>query len=349
MKLHNIILLFGLLALFSCKSNKSAEASGDQEGDCPVVFCADSAYQYIEDQCSFGPRTPNSAAHDACADYIAAKFESYGLTVTNQTTAIDAWDGTQLQCRNIIASYRPADSNRVLFCAHYDCRPWADADVEVSNHRTPVDGANDGASGIAVMLEMARQIRDLNPKVGVDFVCFDAEDYGEPEWSAGTSANELETWCLGSQYWAKNAVATGYKARYGVLLDMVGGRGSKFCYEQYSLQYAQGVVIRIWDVARRAGTSNYFPQTNGVTVTDDHVPVNRIARIPTVDILPYFEQGDCSFGNTWHTVNDTPQNIDPDVLAAVGQTMVQLLWEEEENPYLPEPDVEADSTSGAQP
>lgn len=332
---HLPLLLFALaLCLTACKSSKSSGESESPAIDsariCNLKFNADSAFAFVKAQCDFGPRVPNSAAIEDCGNYIEAKFKSYGLEVINQRTTVKGWDGTDLKCRNIIAAYKPEATERVIICTHYDSRPWADADPDESKHKEPVMAANDGASGVGVMLEVARQIAKLNPKVGVDFICFDAEDYGVPDWAPQEAKNvSSETWCLGSQYWAANLHKEGYTARYGILLDMVGGRGAQFHFEGFSMKYAQPVVTRLWDAARYADAADYFPNSNGGYVTDDHIPMNETAHIPTIDIIPFCTSGDSSFGPTWHTTNDTVENIDPEVLRAVGQTLIQFLSEEE--------------------
>ncbi len=293
---------------------------------CPD-FLPDSAMRYIEEQCQFGPRITGSEESRLCGDYILAKFRQFGAQVEEQYGKVTLYDGTNLQARNIIASLNPQCSDRILLCAHWDSRPWADNDAEEKNHKTPVLGANDGASGVAVMLELCRIMQTQPPSVGIDFVCFDAEDMGTPQWEEDRSESD-ETWCLGSQVWAGKAVEKGYQARYGVLLDMVGGRGSTFAREQISVRFAGPIVDMLWKLAAQIGFSHFFPRTEGGWLMDDHVNVNRIAQIPCIDIVPYFEDGPSSFGPTWHTIYDTPDNIDPNVLEAVGQTLTQLLYNE---------------------
>lgn len=320
-----------VLSMGSCKNQKtSAPAEGDADTVAltQVKFQADSAYAHVEAQCAFGPRVPNSEAHRACADYIVNCFKQYGLQVTEQKADLKAWDGKVLHSRNIIAAYRPEATERILLCAHWDSRPWADADPDSANHRKPVMAANDGASGVAVLLELARLMPQLNPAVGVDFICFDSEDYGAPYWAEDKAPHDGSDWCLGSQYWARNPHVEGYRARYGILLDMVGGKDARYCYEGISLRYAREVVVRVWDAAQRVGAGNLFLQQEGSYAQDDHVPLNEIAGIPTIDIIPYLD-GTHTFGATWHTVNDTPENIAPATLGAVGQTMLQVLAEEQ--------------------
>ncbi len=322
-----IVLSLGLSACKGKSTTPAAGAAGNAENACPVKFDADSAFAFVEAQCRFGPRTPNSEAHRRCGDYLVEKFRSYGLEVTEQKAQLKAWDGALLDSRNIIASYLPDSAERVLLCAHWDCRPWCDEDANPANHRQPVMGANDGASGVAVMLELARRLGELKPEVGIDFICFDAEDYGRPYWADDAEADGSD-WCLGSQHWAAQPHRPGYHARYGVLLDMVGGYDAQFHYEGFSMRYAPAIVAKVWGAAQTAGAGSYFPQSDGSYAQDDHLPLNETAGIATIDIIPYVPNSANSFGATWHTVNDTPQNISRETLGAVGQTMMQLLYEE---------------------
>lgn len=329
-KIHFIILLSALFTAVSCNSKKGATADAVQAAQpVAVSFNADSAYAFCEAQCAFGPRTMNSGAHDRCGEWIAEKFRQYGMDVTAQEMTLKAYDGTPLKCTNIIASYKPELTTRILLCAHWDTRPWADNDPDEANHRKPVLGANDGASGIAVMLETARLIQqaDTALNIGVDFVCFDAEDMGTPQWE--DSGDSEDTWALGAQYWAKNPHRQGYEARFGILLDMVGGEGARFYQEGVSKHFAPEIVKKVWAAAKTAGYGSMFPETEGGMVTDDHLPINRNTGIPTVDIIAYYP--DCersNFGPTWHTVSDNMDHIDRDVLKAVGQTVVQILFSE---------------------
>ncbi len=323
-----LLLVVASLLFISCggKQKDSVEkADTIALAACPQ-FVADSAMKYINDQCAFGPRVTGTEAHRLCGDYIVEKFKTFGCTVTEQTAELTAYDGKKLPGRNIIASINPESLDRIMICAHWDCRPWADHDPDEANYHTPILAANDAASGVAVMLEMARAMQQMPVKFGVDFICFDAEDWGMPDWDEDKYDNAMDSWCLGSTYWARNPHKENYEARYGVLLDMVGGRGSQFAKEGVSVYYAQTVVEMLWHLAGQIGYGSYFPLKEGGNVQDDHVPVNQIAGIPCIDIIPHFEQGPSSFGPTWHTVSDTPENIDPAVLKAVGQSVMQMLY-----------------------
>ena len=312
-------------ALFSsCKSNKQVEEVLNPVGP---AFIADSAMAYCQAQCDFGPRTMNRKAHDLCEEWIINKFKGFGLEVETQKADLTGWDGTKLHSTNIIAHFNPQAERRILICAHWDSRPWADYDPDSTNWRKPVLAANDGASGVGVMLEVARLLQnDTTLAIGVDLVCFDAEDYGTPQWAEKNEDSE-KTWALGAQYWAKN-LPEGYNPQFGILLDMGGGQGAKIYQEHFSLRYAASIVDKVWSAARHAGFSSVFANEVGGGVTDDHIPVNE-AGIPTVDIIPFYP--DCSqssFGPTWHTINDDMEHLDANTLKAVGQTLIQVIYSE---------------------
>ena len=323
-----MIVVATTVAMISCRSNNThstSDGNGDSKSQTSNLksqipeFSADSAYAFCQRQCDFGPRTMNSKAHEECGQWIAQKFASYGLEVIEQRATLKGFDGTPLLANNIIASCQPDRKERILICAHWDSRPWADNDPDEANWTKPVMAANDGASGVAVMLEMARLLGD----VGVDFICFDAEDWG--------TDGDSYSWALGAQYWAAHPHREGYTARYGILLDMVGGQGARFFREGYSKYYAPKVVEKVWRAADETGYGSFFPMTDGGTITDDHVPVNEVAGIPCIDIIPYYP--DCresSFGPTWHTVNDDMAHIDANTLKAVGQTLLQVLFSEKD-------------------
>ena len=331
-KIMIALLIVALIAgaAFNFLPSNKAEVSETEEIEKvqPVGpdFNADSAYIYLQEQCDFGPRTMNSTAHDKCEKWIIQKFEQYGCKVTTQKATLNGYDGTPLRSTNIMASYNPEATTRIMFCAHWDCRPWADNDPDITNWRKPIVAANDAASGVGVMIELARILKGSGLELGVDFICFDAEDYGTPQWFEGEDPGD--TWALGAQYFANN-LPEGYAPRYGILLDMVGGVGAKFYREGMSMQYAPAIVKKVWNAARQVGYGSYFPKDDGGMITDDHIPVNQTANIPCIDVIPYYP--DCarsSFGPTWHTIADNMDNIDKNTLKAVGQTMVQVLFTE---------------------
>lgn len=318
-----------LLSATSCKtgnSNKASDAANEKAVDVPE-FNADSAYNHVRAQVDFGPRVPNTKQHTACGEYLAQKLEEYGAEVTNQYADLLAYNGTILKARNIIGSYQPENKKRILLFAHWDSRPWSDNDPDKANHHTPVQGANDGASGTGVLLEIARLINRQAPALGVDIIFFDAEDYGAPRFHKGPHKEEY--WCLGSQYWARNPHTTGYNARFGILLDMVGGKNATFYRELYSEEYAANVNRKVWKKAKELGYAAVFVDEEGSMITDDHLFVNKIARIPSIDIVPNIADAELSnFGDFWHTVNDDMSGIDKNTLKAVGQTVLAVIYNE---------------------
>lgn len=323
-----VLVLFSTVLCTSCGS-RSTQQQGNacETKTIPAPpFDADSAYAFTAAQCAFGPRVPGSNAHRLCGDYIVQRFKAYGAEVTEQKATVTAYDNTRLPMHNIIASVRPEATSRVLLCGHWDSRPWADNDPNPDNHHTPVLAANDAASDVAVMLEVCRQLQIQQLQLGVDFICFDVEDYGTPQW-AESDNDHSDTWCLGSQYWAEHPHTYNYRPVFGILMDMVGGQGATFAKEGYSQHFAPQVVELVWNTAARLGHSQVFVNRDGGYVTDDHVPVNRVAGIPCIDIVPNYNDGPSSFGPTWHTVSDNMEHIDKATLKAVGQTVMQVLYE----------------------
>lgn len=311
-----------LAACNGCGEKKTGEEQTDYVSTAPT-FNVDSAFEFIKRQCDFGPRVMNSAAHDSCGNWIVEKFQSYGATVYEQTADLKLYDGTTIKNRNIIAAFNPEKPDRIIIASHWDSRPWADHDSDTSKHKTPIDGANDGASGVGVMLELARIFQNTPPAMGVDLICFDAEDAGTPTWE--TSVEETEnSWCIGSQYWAGQHHVDGYVANYGILLDMVGGPNSVFYKEGYSVRMASSVVDRIWAAGQRLGYGSYFRSEMAGYVTDDHLQICH-SGIPCADVIAS-DKDNGGFCRTWHTVSDNISNIDRNTLKAVGQTITEVIF-----------------------
>ena len=212
-----------------------------------------------------------------------------------------------------------------MLCSHWDSRPFADQDPNPANHHTPILGANDGASGVGVLLEVARQLATNAPAVGIDIVFFDLEDWGAPEFYTG--AERSDAWCLGSQFWAKEAKNAGYKADFGILLDMVGASGAQFYREQFSSHFARAVQDNVWNTAQSLGFGNTFVDARGGAITDDHYYVNTMAGVPCIDIIQYNPYGATGFGDYWHTLADDMRHIDRRTLYMVGQTLLQLIMD----------------------
>jgi glutaminyl-peptide cyclotransferase len=339
------IVAFALITV-ACDDKKKA-ASGETQTSAITqatapTFAADSAYAFIEQQLAFGPRVPNTPAHVRGGDYIVAKLKAYGCEVTEQPFTAKAWDGTLIKGRNIIGSVNPQAAKRIFISSHWDSRPRADQDSTAADKTKPVPAANDGASGVGVMLELARTLQQAKtkPAVGVDFIFFDAEDWGDGEKAGGDkepvggrvdqAAADIDYigFCLGSRHWAKNPHKPGYTAYYGVLLDMVGAKEATFQKEGWSMQFAPSVVQVVWNTASQLGYSQYFVDINGGAITDDHVAPNTIAKIPTIDIIHQRSNAASSFFPHWHTTEDDMRNIDRNTLKAVGQTLLQVLYNE---------------------
>ncbi|NDV57634.1 M28 family peptidase [Bacteroides sp. 519] len=319
-----------LLSIESCQwSNKDSKSATTVEIKVDVPeFDADKAYQFIQEQVDFGPRVPNTQQHVECGEYIAQKLKEFGAVVTNQYADLIAYNGTILKSRNIIGSYKPETKKRIALFAHWDTRPWADNDRNKSNHYKPVLGANDGASGVGVLLEIARQINMQAPELGIDIILVDAEDYGEHRQES--PSYKEEAWGLGSQYWARYPHVEKYNARFGILLDMVGGKDATFYKEGYSEHFAPDVNKKVWKAAKKLGYNKFFVNEKTGSVTDDHLFVNRIAHIPTIDIVPNIVNAQhSSFGDFWHTVHDDMSNISKETLKAVGQTILTVIYNEQ--------------------
>ena len=287
------------------------------------TFEADSAYAYVANQVSFGPRVPNSKAHKQCGDYLAAELTRFGAQLYVQEANLKAYDGTLLEARNLIGSYNPELSKRVLLFAHWDSRPYSDHDPDPANLRKPLDGADDGASGVGVLLEIARQLGQQAPNIGVDILFCDAEDYGTPEF---VDDYQPDTWCLGSQFWAKNPHVKNYKAEFGILLDMVGGKGATFFREFQSMRSAAPIVQMVWSKARDLGYGKFFINADGGAITDDHQYVISGRGIPSIDIINYDPDTETGFASYWHTQKDNMDNIDRETLKAVGQTVLEVIY-----------------------
>lgn len=293
-------------------------------------FSADSAYAFVSRQVGFGPRVPNTAGHRKCGDYLIATLKKYGAEVTVQEFTATAYDKTPLAARNIFAAFNPQATKRILLAAHWDTRHVADKDSVRT--RQPIDGANDGASGVGILLEVARVLSTANskPTVGVDVILFDVEDYGIPEFEDRNKfmspEQNIEYYCLGSQHWGKNLHKPGYSAYFGILLDMAGGKNAVFNREGSSLRYASGIVDKVWNIGQALGYGQYFRSAQAPEIIDDHVYINEYARIPTIDIIDFSIEGE--FGPYHHTHADNLDVIDKNTLKAVGQTVLQVLYQE---------------------
>jgi len=285
-----------------------AACGGKSTADLPK-FDGGRAFAYLQKQCDFGPRVPGSAAHAACLDFLVSELRGRGAQVGKQSFSrqLPRFE-KPVTLTNIVASFHRDKTERVLLCAHWDSRPWADQDSLVANRDLPVPGANDGASGVAVLLEVARQIQLAEPRYGVDIILFDGEDAGLP--------GENDSYALGSQYFAENKDAR-YWPRFGILLDLVGDRDLEIYQERNSLKYAPKIVKKVWQQAEELGLTA-FRNSPRFEVTDDHLPLLR-SGIPCIDIIDF----DYPF---WHTTEDTPDKCSAESLAQVGQLLLAVVY-----------------------
>ncbi|MCS7027448.1 MAG: M28 family peptidase [Bacteroidia bacterium] len=336
MKLKHIckgLLLFVALHLISCQKglkmqNQDTENLPDKNATNPAKdvyvgqFNADSAYFFLEKQVSFGPRVPNTLAHNLCGAYLVTTLSRFADKVYEQKATVIAYNGSPLPLYNIIGVFNPTHKRRILLTAHWDSRHTTDQDTDKTK---AVLGANDGASGVAVLLEIARLLKQ-HPiqNIGVDILLNDVEDYGAPE---GYQPEKEDTYCLGSQYWAKNPHIKDYTAEYAIVLDMVGGKNATFYREQISDETARALVDKIWNKAAQLGYGIYFLNEKSNVVIDDHLYIYKIANIPAIDIIDYNPSRPKGFPEYWHTQRDNLSNIDKNTLKAVGQTIYAVLRE----------------------
>ena len=300
----------------SARPSETADGTGSESiaETRTVMFCPDSAYAYVGKQVAFGPRVPGSQAHRLCGDWLSAKLKGFGAEVTEQTADLTAFDGTRIPMRNIFARINPEAEKRILLLAHWDCRPWADHDPNPENRTQPVDGANDGASGTGVLLELARIFADSHTSTGIDILLCDAEDWGE-------ESND-ESWALGARHFASNPPVNGYMPSAAILLDMVGASDATFMREYFSQLANPALADEIWSIAKSLGFGEMFVNRMGSAVNDDHVELIK-AGIPTIDIIDYREGS--GFFSGWHTTADNMDCISKETLGAVGSVIERYI------------------------
>lgn len=341
MRWISVISIVWLALLASCSDNTTQEQPNNMPpapAPQPVTvtipdFNADSAFQFVADQVNFGPRVPGTPEHDACRQYLVDQLGKWvgPENIIQQKGRGRLFNGKVTDFTNIIAEVNPAAKQRILLMAHWDTRLYADHDSDENRRKEPILGANDGGSGVAVLLEIARLFSQQPlQNLGVDIILFDAEDQGKPDnmGYVATQEQSMKSWCLGSQHWSKNRHRTDAAYRYGILLDMVGAAEATFPKEGYSRQFAPRLTDRIWRKAGQLGYGQYFIQQNGIPITDDHYFVNTIANIPTVDIIHY-DPNTGRFDESWHTHDDDLSVIDPQVMQAVGEVVLHIVFEED--------------------
>jgi len=272
-------------------------------------FDQELAFRHLETQCNFGARVPGTEPHQQCRQYLVQTLRKYTNQVTTQSFQITVGSGGHpATCYNIIANFLPKKKQRILLCAHWDTRPWADQDPNPANRSKPVPGASDGASGVSVLLEIARLIHLSPPKYGVDIVFFDAEDLG-------TYGNN-ESWALGSKEFAQRLSRRDHP-EFGILVDLVGDADQQLYMENNSYQYARKIVERVWNKAGDLGIVTFIPEVKH-DVYDDHINLLQVG-IQCINIIDF----DYPY---WHTIEDTPDKCSPQSLGNVGRVLVELLY-----------------------
>lgn len=335
-KIAHILLKISFIGLFvftmGCESDNTSSGNGatalppipeikPEKPRAVPAFDKEAAYQFVDKQVAFGTRVTGSEGHQACKAWLVSQFKNFGATVIEQDFQAKAYTGTMLNGTNIIAQYNPEIKKRIILAAHWDTRHIADHDPDATKQGDPILGADDGGSGVGVLLEIAKQLNKNGLDIGVDIILFDAEDHGSD------GGNDVDSWCLGSQHWAKNPHVKGYRAKYGVLLDMVGSKGARFPQEGLSMRVAPQLVNKIWKLAGAMKYNKYFVPALGKEITDDHTFVNAMTRIPMIDIIN-LPEGNKTFGHYWHTHKDNMSVIDKEALGAVGQVMLAVVYRE---------------------
>ncbi len=331
MKNLSWILIITCLCFAACESDtkSSTEVKPNAQATNLKIptFSADTAYNYVAKQVDFGPRVPGTNEHQACKQWLVSQFESFGAEVIEQDFEANIYTGESLASTNIIAQINPKHAKRIILAAHWDSRMIGDQDPNEERRNEPILGADDGGSGVAVLLEIARLVKDNPINMGIDFILFDAEDQGK----SGPSA-PLNSWCLGSQYWSRNKHRKNYKPIYGILLDMVGAKNPVFGQDDYSLKFCGSKVKKIWTLAQNMGYGDLFVNKRIGEIVDDHVYVNELAKIPMLDIIntpkKKFSEGNNTFQKCWHTHCDDLSVIDKRSLRVVGQVVTATIYKE---------------------
>lgn len=322
MRFRILILVLALFAA-SCRQDATSSSSTPAAPPAKVTipsFDPASAYAFIERQVSFGTRQPGSPGHQACRDWMIQSFKDLGAEVVAQDFPATALDGQRYTATNIIARINPDHGRRVLLSAHWDTRAQGDYDPDPARHKDPIPGADDGGSGVAVLMEIARLLQASPIDMGVDIVLFDAEDQGK------NNGEDPLSWCQGAQHWSRSPHVKNYKALYGIHLDMVGAKNARFGLEGVSRAYAPQIQDKLWNMARGMGYGMYFVTDLTNPVTDDHKFVNEILRIPAVDIINQPLGSNTGFGAHWHTHGDDLAVIDKQTLKAVGQVVTAAVY-----------------------
>ncbi len=314
---NKLIVVISFLIL-ACGNKSPNLQFQDRDREVPE-FSADSAYKFIKKQVSFGPRVPNTYGHVETRKYLERKLKEYaGSNAVYAQEFSEEGYGETLDMANIIAAFNPTAQDRIMLFAHWDTRPRADMDTSRTSEF--ILGADDGGSGVGVLVELARIFSEKAPPIGVDIILFDGEDYG--------TEGDLNKYFLGSRHWSKNPPVPGYRPRFGILLDMVGAKNAQFPKEEYSMSYAPNLVDEVWGIANEKGYSDVFLNQEGAGVLDDHWMVSENTGIPTINIINHSVgvDGNIQFVSHWHTHRDNMSIIDKATLQVVGEVLLELIY-----------------------
>ena len=281
------------------------------------VFNGNAAFTHLVAQCDFGPRNPGSVGHQKALDYFLNVLTTLADTVSTQSfTEIMPRSKQKVEMHNIIAQFNPKAKKQIMISAHWDTRPWGDRSLSIMRKDQPILGANDGASGVAILLELAKVLHDNPQKIGVNLVLFDAEDFG--------SSGDSWSYCKGSQYFAKNLPIT--LPEYAINLDMVGDANLEIYIERISYKQNPSLVLDLWGLAEELKLSG-FKKMAKYSIFDDHVPLYELAGIPAVDIIDFDYPDEKT--NYHHTYNDIVENCSPESLRQVGTLMVHHIYNQQ--------------------
>ena len=281
------------------------------------VFNGNAAFTHLVAQWDFGPRNPGSVGHQKALDYFLNVLAPLADTVSTQSfTEIMPRSKQKVEMHNIIAQFNPKAKKQIMISAHWDTRPWGDRSLSILRNDQPILGANDGASGVAILLELAKVLHDNPQKIGVNLVLFDAEDFG--------SSGDSWSYCKGSQYFAKNLPIP--LPDYAINLDMVGDANLEIYIERISYKQNPSLVLDLWGLAEELKLSGFKKMANH-SIFDDHVPLYELAGIPAVDIIDFDYPDEKT--NYHHTYNDIVENCSPESLRQVGTLMVHHIYNQQ--------------------
>jgi glutaminyl-peptide cyclotransferase len=310
--IRTIIFIFVCFLIISCNQKQPEKPSTAKQTMSKQFprFDGNSAFRYLVAQTQFGPRNPNSVGHQQCLNFLTNELKKWCDNVVQQPFTEQGYN-ERIKLTNVFASFKPLERKRILLLAHWDTRPRAEMEISQNNQGLPIIGANDGASGVAVLLELARVLNNTPPPIGIDILLTDGEDYGDSRKDGNDNL-----YFLGAKYFAK-IKKTNYTPQFGILLDMVGDRDLQVPLEQHSMRYAPQAIDMVWSVAEEIGVTQFI-RVPGEAVSDDHLPLNE-AGIPTIDIIdfqyPY-----------WHTLQDTPDKCSAESLEAIGKVLSALIY-----------------------